>query len=184
MGQVFAAVDVASGRQVAIKTVVLKDEASLAYFDHEIATLASLNHPAIVPIRDHGVFEGRPWYAMDWLEGPTLRSLLGRLTGVSVDATAIAEATAYTDRPTPSDADGCSECTGRTTSCSRNFASSVRPDPARPRLRACKGHHSRRSEAREHLRSPGATARARGFWNFTRLRGQSRVVKYLAAGDR
>ena len=76
MAQIFAAVHVPTGRKVAIKTVAVKDQPTIAYFEREIATLRSLNHPAVVSIHDHGAVDGRPWYAMDWLEGPTLRAVL------------------------------------------------------------------------------------------------------------
>lgn len=77
MGRVHSAVHTSTGRRVAIKTVTGRTPAALEYFRHEIATLAALAHPAVVPIHDHGVSFESPWYAMELLEGPTLRSFLG-----------------------------------------------------------------------------------------------------------
>src|SRR5690606_2096193 len=71
MGQVFLAIHQPSGHHVAIKALAERNEASLSHFQREVSTLATLDYPGIVKILDHGICNGRPWYAMDWLEGPT-----------------------------------------------------------------------------------------------------------------
>lgn len=76
MGQVFLAIHQPSGHHVAIKALAERNEASLSHFQREVSTLAALDYPGIVKILDHGICNGRPWYAMDWLEGPTLRHVL------------------------------------------------------------------------------------------------------------
>ena len=47
----------------------------------EIAALARLRHPGVVQIIEHGLEQGLPWYAMELLEGPTLRRWVGELLG-------------------------------------------------------------------------------------------------------
>jgi hypothetical protein len=78
MGSVHAALHLPTGRQVALKTTTAKTPAALECFRREIEALATLKHPGIVPIYDHGVLDDAPWYAMELIEGPTLRSYLQR----------------------------------------------------------------------------------------------------------
>jgi eukaryotic-like serine/threonine-protein kinase len=83
MGVVYRARDVRSGQEVALKTVHLTHEGHLASFRREIAALAALAHPGVVAIVDQGVAAGLPWYAMELVEGPTLRAFRDRLAGVA-----------------------------------------------------------------------------------------------------
>src|SRR5262245_50033459 len=79
MGVVFRAVHQHDGRLVALKTVRLASESQLAGLRREIHALARLRHPGIVRILDEGVSDGLPWYAMELLEGLTLRRYARRL---------------------------------------------------------------------------------------------------------
>jgi len=72
MGVVYRATD-ARGDELAVKTVHVATESTLASIRREIQTLGELRHPGVVAIRDHGVAGGVPWYAMDLLRGRTLR---------------------------------------------------------------------------------------------------------------
>jgi eukaryotic-like serine/threonine-protein kinase len=72
MGVVYRAVH-ENGQIVALKTVRLAAESQLAGLRREIHALARLRHPGIVRIIEEGVAEGLPWYAMELLEGHTLR---------------------------------------------------------------------------------------------------------------
>lgn len=76
MGRVFAATHSLTGERVAVKTLITRGPVTLEYFRREIETLQGLRHPAIVPLRDQGVLDGQPWYAMTLLEGVTLRDAL------------------------------------------------------------------------------------------------------------
>ena len=76
MGRVFAATEDRTGLRVAIKTLLSGDAVSREYFRQEIETLRTLKHPGIVRFHDHGVAGGWPFYAMDLLEGVTLRDAL------------------------------------------------------------------------------------------------------------
>ena len=79
MGIVFRARHVSSERAVALKTVKLPAPRWLDSIRREIQALTRVRHPGVVRIVDHGVHEGRPWYAMDLLEGETLRQFGRRI---------------------------------------------------------------------------------------------------------
>jgi eukaryotic-like serine/threonine-protein kinase len=74
MGVVFRARHRESGRPVAIKTVRMIEGMLHASIRREIHALRGIHHPGVVRIVDDGVTAGRPWYAMDLLEGQTLRA--------------------------------------------------------------------------------------------------------------
>lgn len=76
MGQVFAAVDVETGRELVIKVPASLGTLVVESFEAEISTLAGLRHESIVKIVDYGIFRGHPWYAMERIHGDTLRTLL------------------------------------------------------------------------------------------------------------
>jgi serine/threonine protein kinase len=79
MGVVYRAVHQHDGHLVALKTVRLAAQSQLAGLRREIHALARLRHPGIVRILDKGVANGLPWYAMELLEGRTLKSYAQRL---------------------------------------------------------------------------------------------------------
>jgi formylglycine-generating enzyme required for sulfatase activity len=91
---VFAAVDETSGRAVAVKIGRFDSPAGrtstfLARFVREANLTASLEHPAIVEVYDHGTTQdGTPWLAMELLEGHDLEAELvhGALTASRVRA--------------------------------------------------------------------------------------------------
>jgi hypothetical protein len=77
MGEVFAAEDRVSGAKVALKRMTATREA--ARFSDECEVLKKLDHPAIVRYVAHGTGDdGRPWLAMEWLEGEDLAAVLAR----------------------------------------------------------------------------------------------------------
>src|SRR5687767_1790154 len=73
MGVVYLGLD-EQGRRVAIKTVAVPGEMRLAGIRREIIALSRVRHPSIAGVLDHGVADGIPWYAMELVEGQTLRS--------------------------------------------------------------------------------------------------------------
>ena len=75
MGVVHRARHVERGDAVALKTVGTLEPRLLSAVRREIEALAQLRHPGIVRLLDHGTHRGAPWYAMELLEGPTLRDV-------------------------------------------------------------------------------------------------------------
>jgi tetratricopeptide (TPR) repeat protein len=79
MGSVYRASDAHSGRHVALKQLHSGDAESLQRFSREAHVLASLRHPGIVSYVAHGADDdGRPFLAMEWLEGESLAQRLAR----------------------------------------------------------------------------------------------------------
>ncbi|QRK08251.1 protein kinase [Archangium violaceum] len=79
MGVVYRAVHRDTGEAVAVKTVRVAAESMLAGLRREIHALGRLHHPGVVRILDQGLHDGRPWYAMELLQGQTLRGHLDAL---------------------------------------------------------------------------------------------------------
>lgn len=78
MGIVFKARQRSLGRVVALKMILdsaLASEAERQRFRTEAKAAARLDHPGIVPVYDTGEFEGRPYFTMKYVEGPTLAQL-------------------------------------------------------------------------------------------------------------
>jgi eukaryotic-like serine/threonine-protein kinase len=80
MGEVYRALDQQTGEQVAIKILHRKaSKEETARFRREVQVLADLRHPGIVSYVDHGEWsDGRPYFAMEWLEGEDLGQLTRR----------------------------------------------------------------------------------------------------------
>jgi len=84
MGAVYLARDLRHGRLVALKVVAAEAVSGigLTQFQREIATVAHLTHPSILPLHDSGVASGQPFFTMPWVRGGSLRRRLaerGRL---------------------------------------------------------------------------------------------------------
>lgn len=73
MGVVFRAEDPKTLKPLAVKTVRLPSERHLAAIRREVRALAQIDHPGVVRIVDEGLQDGLPWYAMELLQGVTLR---------------------------------------------------------------------------------------------------------------
>ena len=76
MGVVYRARDPATGEGVAVKTVLWAGEGALAAIRREILALSAIRHPGVVKVLAEGVRDGRPWYAMELIEGQSLRQRL------------------------------------------------------------------------------------------------------------
>jgi len=104
MGEVYLARDVRLGRKVALKIVRLEDpdtnrQRELVRILQEARVTARFNHPHIVTIHHVGVHKGRPYLALEYLDGKTLRDRMRdeRLSTNDVVRTGLAVAEALAE---------------------------------------------------------------------------------------
>ena len=79
MGVVYRGKQIALGREVAIKILphsLARDASYIARFIREAQIIAGLNHPNIVQIYDAGQQNRILYFVMEFVQGPTLASLL------------------------------------------------------------------------------------------------------------
>jgi Tol biopolymer transport system component len=91
MATVYLARDVRHGRNVAVKVLEPEITATLGreQFLLEIAVVAQLRHPNIVPLFDSGEADGVLFYVMPYEEGQSLRERLATSGPVTVDDTIV-----------------------------------------------------------------------------------------------
>jgi len=80
MGVVYLARDRDLERDVALKFLspnLLKDDMYIQRFRNETLAVARLNHPKIVTIYHVGEFNSIPFFAMEYIEGNSLRNVIG-----------------------------------------------------------------------------------------------------------
>ncbi len=78
MGRVYAAEHVVTGASVALKIASSATLAKMGALQNEINILSRITHHGIVRLLEWGRHEGVPWYAMERIQGPTLRDALAR----------------------------------------------------------------------------------------------------------
>jgi serine/threonine protein kinase/Tfp pilus assembly protein PilF len=79
MGEVYLAEDTELNRKVALKflpTSYANDPDFRARFKREAQAAAALNHPNIITIFDVAEHEGRPYFSMEYVQGPSLKDAL------------------------------------------------------------------------------------------------------------
>jgi TolB-like protein/Tfp pilus assembly protein PilF/predicted Ser/Thr protein kinase len=78
MGEVWRALDLRLEREVAIKILKDADDLRRKALIGEAKLACQLNHPNIAHIYDAGEVDGKPYIAMELVEGRTLRALVGK----------------------------------------------------------------------------------------------------------
>ncbi|MBI5267114.1 MAG: serine/threonine protein kinase, partial [candidate division Zixibacteria bacterium] len=81
MGEVYLAEDTKLNRRVALKFLPVhacQDADRRSRFTREAQAAAKLNHPNIVTIYEVSEFSGRPFFAMEHIDGKSLRDLIKR----------------------------------------------------------------------------------------------------------
>jgi serine/threonine-protein kinase len=90
MADVWLADDSMLGRRVALKFLherFAQDAQFVERFRREAQSAAGLQHPNVVGVYDRGETDGRPWIAMEYVEGASLKDLIahGLTTGEAVE---------------------------------------------------------------------------------------------------
>ncbi len=94
MGEVYRARQTDLDRIVALKLVLNErssDPQFLARFRREALAMARLSHPHIVGVHDFGEWQGRPFLAMEYVDGLTLRAWLQETPRTVSDILSVAQ---------------------------------------------------------------------------------------------
>jgi len=79
MGEVYQADDTELNRAVAIKLLpATRSSEARTQLQNEARAAASLSHPNLLTVFDFGEYQGRPFFAMEYVDGESLRERLGR----------------------------------------------------------------------------------------------------------
>lgn len=79
MAEVYEATDFITKKRIAIKLIredVMQNPINLRRFQNEATIAASLDHPNIVKVYNHGTYEGVPYIANEYVAGQNLKDVL------------------------------------------------------------------------------------------------------------
>ena len=88
MAEVYEGNDIIGKKTVAIKLIrkdVMENPVNLIRFKNEATIAASLNHPNIVKVYNHGTVDGVPYIANEFIKGQNLKQVLDFRTSVPVE---------------------------------------------------------------------------------------------------
>ncbi len=88
MAEVYEGNDIITKRTVAIKLIrrdVMDNPVNLKRFKNEASIAASLNHPNIVKVFNHGTIEGVPYIANEYIKGQNLKEVLDFRSSLPID---------------------------------------------------------------------------------------------------
>ena len=88
MAEVYEANDIINKHTVAIKLIredVMQNPINLRRFENEATIAASLNHPNIVKVYNHGTVEGKPYIANEFIKGQNLKDTLDFRGSLSIE---------------------------------------------------------------------------------------------------
>jgi serine/threonine-protein kinase len=88
---VYRAFDTEANREVAVKVLSVEqapDISQRAHFKRELKMIASLEHPAIVPVYDVGEHNGQPYFVMRYMAGGSLSQLIAAKGKLPLEETA------------------------------------------------------------------------------------------------
>ena len=87
MAVVYKASDAASQKTVALKVLLpsMVDASTVERFNREAQCMAGLKHPNIAEVCDFGITKGNHYFAMEFIEGETLSSMVKRRGALPVD---------------------------------------------------------------------------------------------------
>ena len=97
MSTVYGAVQLPHNRPVAIKVLAERfrdDPVFVRRFSREAASMATLEHPNVLPMLDSGEADGVPFIVMRLVDGPTLRELIGVVRPGTGDAVGLLDGVA------------------------------------------------------------------------------------------
>jgi tetratricopeptide (TPR) repeat protein/predicted Ser/Thr protein kinase len=95
MGRVYRAWDGALGRTVAIKVLLFEEPEDQMRFRREAQLAAQLDHPGIVQVYEAGEADGRPYIAMQFVDGVSLEGMRLPVRSAAEAAREAARAIAY-----------------------------------------------------------------------------------------
>jgi len=88
MAEVYEGNDIIGKKTVAIKLIrkdVMENPVNLIRFKNEATIAASLNHPNIVKVYNHGTVDGVPYIANEFIKGQNLKQVLDFRTSVPIE---------------------------------------------------------------------------------------------------